>query len=285
MTVLMYDDFSEGLARMGTLGPYDPENPERANDMAQIWQSWSDHFPHDVAAKFVVSGVDLRDAAIRDFGVQMLQHNVLALPASAFYFQWDQEVTTLDGKERFTEIAAMFVVIESQSVDSLRINGLGGMIGPESVGRGFDLPFSIDLYGQKAIDLLNMTMPDLRAATKDTTDIAIKTRIEELLAFLSALAMASVEKDKRAPAPRLQAKRAKRGLQPLPEYVVLRLSQSIVESLNPGADRSSPRPHFRRGHIRVIYKGSDRQRVVPVAPSWVNAEPGQARIPSYKVIK
>jgi len=285
MTSILYDEFRHSLERMGELGPYDPEHATEAREMAVIWRSWSEQFPHNTAAKFVLDGIDLSDAIIRDFGVQMLQHQVLAFPSAAFYLQWDQDMTNLLNGKRFTQSTAMFVVVEEQTDDVLRVHMLCGMIGPADVGRGFDLPIRINLYGQKATDLINMPWPDDTTALEyqKQLDLQSKTHIEELLCFLSTLAMTSVEKERRGPSPRIQAKRIKRGQDPLPDYVLLRFSPSVADSMRSAVDRASPRPHFRRGHVRVIYKGSDRQRIVAVAPSWVNASPGQGRVPIYRV--
>lgn len=40
-----------------------------------------------------------------------------------------------------------------------------------------------------------------------------------------------------------------------------------------GHSRGSPRPHWRRGHFRTIYRGQEQERVVPVAPALIAANP------------
>jgi hypothetical protein len=149
-------------------------------------------------------------------------------------------------------------------------------------GSGFDLAYTINLYGEKAEFLLNSPWDNL-----SSWDRTARSYLDEMLSFFSLLAIKDVAKTEHKIPDRQKEKREKRGLPPLPEYVTLHVSRQAVEreAAAVGIDRSSPRPHFRRGHIRTLHRGTDGQRIIPVAPSWVNSAPGEGRVPIYRVTK
>jgi hypothetical protein len=103
------------------------------------------------------------------------------------------------------------------------------------------------------------------------------------------LASKDVEQQIERPSTRLNEKRARRGEQPLPErrIVTVRLhARAAYEQAmeDHKAGRMSVRMHLRRGHFRTIYQGTEKERVIPVAPCVVNAgEGGEAIAKAYRV--
>jgi hypothetical protein len=76
-----------------------------------------------------------------------------------------------------------------------------------------------------------------------------------------------IKKERIDPPTTLNKKRAKRGKPPLHPYTIVRL-QDRQSGVGAGRCGSSPRPHWRRGHIRRLSNGL----VVPVAPCLVCAD-------------
>lgn len=97
------------------------------------------------------------------------------------------------------------------------------------------------------------------------------------------------------PAPeRLNKARAKRGKPPIRDRYVVRIDAGSTRTINhadgstsdiTGHARGSPRMHWRRGHFRTIYRGTDAERVVPVAPALIGANETAetVRAKSYEV--
>jgi hypothetical protein len=82
------------------------------------------------------------------------------------------------------------------------------------------------------------------------------------------------------PAPdKLNKARKIRGKVPIGETYSVRLGIGDKYSISTGAgdeniaghERGSPRMHWRRGHFRTLFRGTDAERVVPVAPALIGA--------------
>lgn len=86
------------------------------------------------------------------------------------------------------------------------------------------------------------------------------------------------------PAPeKLNKRRAKKGKPPIGDTYVVKLTAHPVSEEGRGGTHASPRPHWRRGHYRRLDGGT---RVVPVAPSLVNADIFDGSPPKeYKVVE
>lgn len=77
----------------------------------------------------------------------------------------------------------------------------------------------------------------------------------------------------------LNKQRARKGRIPVAERRIVRIKLDRRAAYSRAAEdwasgKSSPRMHFRRGHFRTIQRGADTERVVPVAPTIVNATDG-----------
>lgn len=77
------------------------------------------------------------------------------------------------------------------------------------------------------------------------------------------------------PAPeRLNRARAKRGRPAIGERRTIIVKPHAIAALTgreaaEGFERRAPHPHLRRGHMRVLHRGTDAQRIVPVVPCVV----------------
>jgi hypothetical protein len=269
--MMLFDEFLNGLG--------DAHFAQNDPVWAKVLHEWSTSFPRD-CPKFELRGVDLYDDNVVDFGKQMCASHVLAYPADAFYFQWEhwavkETETTLDGVSRFVmrnaqpgektamrQTCGLFVYMVLSETSSKAHMVRCSRHDNETAA---SIPIGLDLYGNRCADLLNGTF-----ATP--ADEFASSLVVELLAFLSVLTIKQAKQTAIRPSPRAQAKRQKRGEPPLPEYVTIHLTPATVEAASDSAGfRNSPRPHFRRGHIRFINRGTDKERIIPVAPSWVNA--------------
>ena len=95
------------------------------------------------------------------------------------------------------------------------------------------------------------------------------------LACLGVIAMRQVKITDEPPPERLNNVREKKGLGPIGRVVTIRLNATARSAKGDGT-HASPRPHWRRGHLRRIEGG----RIVKVAP---HAVMGNAPLPSILV--
>jgi hypothetical protein len=109
------------------------------------------------------------------------------------------------------------------------------------------------------------------------------TIISEVVVGLAAalLSKDTVKHPGTTVSPRIQKKRARRGQPPINNPTIVRLSATAAQARNAGAGTGrSPRPHYRRGHIRTLAHNGVR---VPVAPCIVNADDKSEIQAKYKV--
>lgn len=65
---------------------------------------------------------------------------------------------------------------------------------------------------------------------------------------------------------KLNKSRARRGKPILRDYSIIKINQKYLERSQDGESHASPKPHWRRGHIRTLQDG----RKIPVQPCLVN---------------
>lgn len=105
--------------------------------------------------------------------------------------------------------------------------------------------------------------------------------------FSFVLATKNIPKTTEAPSPKLQQKRAKEGLPPLPyttnvNFNAYMIARNNTESGNTGT-HASPRPHLRRAHLRTIMRGEETI-TIPVQQCMVNWDGGSPLMrEEYKV--
>jgi hypothetical protein len=97
------------------------------------------------------------------------------------------------------------------------------------------------------------------------------------------------------PSEKLNRRREQRGKPPLRAHYVISFDLGSYRTLHcadgsttdiDGHTRGAPRPHWRRGHFRTLYRGTSNERVIPVAPALVganeNADPIRAKVYSAR---
>jgi len=92
------------------------------------------------------------------------------------------------------------------------------------------------------------------------------------------LASRGVQKTEVKPRESVNKKRIARGQTPFPAYTIIKLNQEFQKTSQNG--HASPRPHWRRGHIRRI--GEDG-RITMVRPHPVMAEAGAPNKTPYRI--
>ena len=131
------------------------------------------------------------------------------------------------------------------------------------------LPCDIDInrYSEKKILLKwksndNNQLRNLSVTLDDSSHLSlenyVKSHLLMLFQFLSVLNCSNVELVDNEVKERINSKRTKKGKLPFFEYKTLHVNTTRVENQNTisaGANRSSPRVHLRRGHIRRLSTG------------------------------
>ena len=111
--------------------------------------------------------------------------------------------------------------------------------------------------------------------------------VNQIYMFCLVLSTKNIPKTTEAPSPKLQQKRAKEGLPPLPYTTNVNLNAYMIarnntESGNTGT-HASPRPHLRRAHMRTIMRGEETI-TIPVQQCMVNWDGGSPLMrEEYKV--
>ena len=98
-----------------------------------------------------------------------------------------------------------------------------------------------------------------------------------VIAAYGILNMKQFVKSTNQPSERIQAKRKKRGQAPLPTTIHISLDPRVVSAYL-GGTHASPRPHWRRGHIRTMTNG----KLVRVQPHMVM---GEAPLPKQIIVE
>ena len=111
---------------------------------------------------------------------------------------------------------------------------------------------------------------------------------------LSILLMSKGVTTQRVAAPdKLNKNREKKGKCPIHDRYVVNInlsgdSKTLAtedgEANISGHVRGLPRLHWRRGHYRTIFRGSERERVVPVAPALIGANGSAPHVPTKNYV-
>lgn len=100
------------------------------------------------------------------------------------------------------------------------------------------------------------------------------------MALVVMLMSKGVTTELQAAPPKLNKAREKRGKPPIRDRYVVTVDAGSIRTIHhddgtisdiTGHERGSPRIHWRRGHFRVLYRGTDLERVIPVAPALIGA--------------
>lgn len=114
----------------------------------------------------------------------------------------------------------------------------------------------------------------------DTLHQRLMNNVMSSMGLVVLLMSKGVSTELVAAAPKLNRAREKRGKPPIGDRYVVSIDMGQSRSICnedgstddiTGHKRGSPRPHWRRGHFRTIYRGAEGERVVPVAPALIAA--------------
>lgn len=255
-------------------------------------------------AKFVVDGLDLQllNAGIyQEFGIELLRHGLAIPPANFTYFQFDTDMNhhrkimeklasrmDTEGDRRTADLLRSDLLAQKQETFGVFV-AVTGNVTPSScpcliveARRHGD---EVTVGGRGECDLMSTEAVDaFLPLADDSFDTPVLASL--LLNYLTHIGLLSSKFTKRhehAPKPSANKKRVASGKPPLPSYIALRLDFSEMESeakQYSGGTRESPRPHFRRGHVRTL---SDGRKVV-VSPAWVLADPANLpSLPEYTI--
>lgn len=134
---------------------------------------------------------------------------------------------------------------------------------PQSIFRGMPEDV-VDLKSEDNTVLINITLKVLGAAFAllDTSAVAVEME----------------------PAPhKLNRAREKKGLAPLYEHHVVKIKLTKTRKvLAQGGTHASPRKHWRRGHSRVLHRGTPKERKIMIPACLVNGRGFISK--DYKVI-
>ena len=139
----------------------------------------------------------------------------------------------------------------------------------------------------------------LRLMYGDNAEIIHATMVQRVASNLvaamgmSVMLMSKGVETELHPAPdRLNKAREKKGKPIIGDRYSVRIRAGDAYSISTGNGdesiaghtRGAPRMHWRRGHFRTLYRGSEAERIVPVAPSLIGANDAAEPIrKAYKV--
>jgi hypothetical protein len=101
-----------------------------------------------------------------------------------------------------------------------------------------------------------------------------------LITSVGLLNMKHTLKTVNEPSPRIQAKRAARGQEPLETTVHVSLSPQVRDAYK-GGTHASPKPHWRRGHMRLVHT-REGPKYTAIQPTMVM---GEAPLPKQLIVR
>ena len=208
------------------------------------------------------------DQGIYQFGLDLLQHEVFGLPAEHVWFEFypvpDQKFGILAIAEPFDGCRlAAFGFITDQKVRNPT---------PDDVGICSNVFLGDDWRWE---------VPNLRSGENQELFSENSNRmLADLIFLVGLLNSKGLERTERPAPERLNKHRIRAGKPSISDVIEIRVPSSHAYGTAFDAEqlRLSPRPHFRRGHVRRT-----AERLVMVRPTWVLGE-GRHIIPkNYRV--
>lgn len=210
---------------------------------------------------------------LAEFSIDMVKEGLFQLPFNECYFQWEGD----DG------IYCMFAI---SNASELEIIGDKVLIFPTRYNKEhgrweYTLPISLIVSNLKTLIISRGTLDITGTCGKDAyateNEKFYEKYIRELFACTTILATRGVTRTVvSVGSAQTNRKRARKGFPPLPTYTVVG-TQNLRSTRGEGGTHASPRPHFRRGHVRTLAEGKQTL----VRPCIVMAEPGA--MPNYMV--
>jgi len=200
--------------------------------------------------KFIFNGDISKEA--HDFAWDLIENDIFSLPSERVYYQFD-----LDDRD----VCIFICQIEMQfSIFGVVI---GGEKNPRHTGW-----IKARLKENHKADLWADSLAD---------EGALRAIFHAMLQLTSMLMFKGLKKSEITIPARLNRKREQRGERKLPSYTVIDTRHYYEKTGHQGGTHASPRPHFRRGHVRVLPAGNK----TIVRPCFVMAE--TAQMPTYQV--
>ena len=113
---------------------------------------------------------------------------------------------------------------------------------------------------------------DDRGLDPDFLRTVSQRSFSHLCGAVALLMSRDVETTVEPPPLKLNLARARKGRPAVGEARLVKIKPDAIRRVSHGDEgHASPVMHWRRGHFRTIYKGTEKQRVVPVAPCLVGA--------------
>lgn len=114
----------------------------------------------------------------------------------------------------------------------------------------------------------HLKQPFLEQTVGADAELFVAQQFSNAIGFLATLGCKETEVVTVEAPPRLNASRAKRGREPIRDVKTIKINlKQTVASRGPlDGSRASPKPHWRRPHLRHLADG----RVTPIPPMWVN---------------
>jgi hypothetical protein len=223
----------------------------------------------DVAKFVFASDMPINDAF--QFGIDLVRHGLLRLPFPQCYFERgdqcffvrEDEVDEASGGFIWTVWGLDRRGLDGEPIVALQILLLGvGMLanaGPDAKqARWLRRPPWVDITDEQT-ELLGFYYMDM------------------LSACIGFLGFRHATQERVTVAKSVQARRTRQGKEPLPEYTVVRIDGAALRRDVGAGAHASPRPHWRRGHVRTLPSGSK----TVVRPHPVMGEP--AALKTYMV--
>lgn len=164
--------------------------------------------------------------------------------------------------------------------------------GPKAIPVGVAMRVRVEKDGPRAgkihNDLVASVVNDkIAAAMFGAGEAGAETMRERLLnntvnamALVVMLMSKGVNTEMIPASDKLNKARAKRGKPPIRDRYVVKIDAGDSRTIHhadgstsdiTGHARGTPRIHWRRGHFRTLYRGTEAERVVPVAPALIGA--------------
>lgn len=211
---------------------------------------------------------DLATEDLYNFGRECVEQHVFPLPAASVIYEYDRRLSN-----GMVHRISMLAVLQNGQIIIGAIGALDGIV--KTIGfstveltddgkyQEFELYFGSPLWDDLTRDLM-----------KEATCYFV--------AFTMSLKCRDVIVTEHKPSERVAKKREKRGQDPIAVYTTVRVKPELRSAYRNRADdfaRTSPRLHFRRGHLRTLPNG----KMTVVSPCYVGNSKAGVVVKDYEV--
>lgn len=228
------------------------------------------------------------------FAIDLYERGLFTLPFPVTALSFERDLGYLDGR-RFGKRGGMLVLTMDKegSINAISCSELDEPTnGPKAIPVGVAMRVRVERDGPRAgkihNDLVASVVNDkIAAAMFGAGEAGAENMRERLLnntvnamALVVMLMSKGVTTEMIPASDKLNKARAKRGKPPIRDRYVVKVEAGEMRTIHhadgstsdiTGHTRGSPRLHWRRGHFRTLYRGTEAERVVPVAPALIGA--------------